>query len=284
MDLGRQGLSIEQAKNIYMVIHLSAIGFEPPKTRNHDYWYISPFCNEETPSFKIIQKLHRWYDHGISNGSNLGDVGISRHGCTIAECFQDVGGYYSLQKPAFSNLFIIHGREDLIKTVKDFLGSSCALLNYLPQRYLPIDIADRYCHEVRYELWKKIYDGTGCNNDLGGFKICNPYFRASSSRKGITSFDNNADEVVVFEGFTDFLSFKAVHQKEPEDCFDIAVLNSIAFFETARPFMEKHKSIRLFLDRDSAGQNCSCRALFLTINARTKIAFIKMTRTLMTGW
>ncbi len=98
---------------------------------------------------------------------------------------------------------------------------------------------------------------------MGGFEIRNPYFKASSSPKGITTINNGADEVIVFEGFTDFLSFKAIHQNEPEDRFDFAILNSVSFFEIARPFMEKHAVIRLYLDRDTTGQNCSRYALSL---------------------
>jgi hypothetical protein len=42
------------------------------------------------------------------------------------------------------------------------------------------------------------------------------------------------------------------------------VLNSVSFFETARPFMEKYTAIRLYLDRDATGQNCSSYALSLS--------------------
>jgi len=109
-----------------------------------------------------------------------------------------------------------------------------------------------------------VYYGIGFKNDLGGFEIRNPYFKASSSPKGITTIDNSAGEVIVFEGFTDFLSFKATHQQDPEDRFDFVVLNSVSFFETARPFLEKHNTIRLYLDRDATGQNCSRYALSLS--------------------
>ncbi|MBN8789345.1 MAG: toprim domain-containing protein, partial [Terrimonas sp.] len=129
---------------------------------------------------------------------------------------------------------------------------------------IPVDVADHYCREVRYECNGKVYYGIGFRNDLGGFEIRNPYFKASSSPKGITSFDNNADDVIVFEGFTDFLSFRAIHQQDHEDRFDFVVLNSVSFFEIARPFMEKHNAIKLYLDRDATGQNCSRYALSLS--------------------
>ncbi len=42
------------------------------------------------------------------------------------------------------------------------------------------------------------------------------------------------------------------------------ILNSVSFFEKARPFMENHLVINLYLDRDLTGQNCSRHALTLS--------------------
>ena len=259
-----QRLCINEAKNKDMVQFLSGLGYEPVKVRNNDYWYLSPLREEKTPSFKVNRKLNRWYDHGMGKGGNLVDFAILYHGCTVSELLQNLSGNLSLQKPSIQQSITRPEPENQIKILGDFILSSTALLRYLQQRRIPVDIADRYCREVRYELNGKVYYGIGFKNDLGGFEIRNPYFKASSSPKGITTIDNSAGEVIVFEGFTDFLSFKATHQQDPEDRFDFVVLNSVSFFETARPFLEKHNTIRLYLDRDATGQNCSRYALSLS--------------------
>src|SRR5690606_21054802 len=170
----------------------------------------------------------------------------------------------SLQKPVFHQPLKVEEAENRITILRDCTLSSYALLHYLSQRRISVEVADRYCREVHYELGGKTYYGIGFKNDLGGYEIRNAYFKASSSPKGMTTFDNDADEVVVFEGFTDFLSFKSIHRNEPEERFDFAVLNSVSFFEKARPFMERHEAIRLYLDRDTAGQNYSRYALSLS--------------------
>ncbi|HNP24848.1 MAG TPA: toprim domain-containing protein [Bacteroidia bacterium] len=264
MNFRNKRLSVSEVKEIDIVYFLSGLGHEPAKIRNNDYWYFSPIRDEKTPSFKVNRKLNRWYDHGLGKGGNLVDFATLYHGCTVSELLQNLSGNLSLQKPVLQQSFTIREPENQIKILGDFTLSSNALLQYLQQRRIPIDIADRYCREVRYELNGKVYYGIGFRNDLGGYEIRNPYFKASSSPKSITTFNNNAKEVIVFEGFTDFLSFRAIHQQDPEDRFDFVVLNSISFFETARSFMEKHDAIRLYLDRDTAGQNCSRYALSLT--------------------
>ncbi|RKD15135.1 DNA primase [Pelobium manganitolerans] len=266
MDFSKKRLSVSEAKEIDMVHFLAGLGFEPAKIRNNDYWYHSPLRDEKTPSFKVNRRLNCWYDHGLGKGGNLVDFAILFHGCTVAELLQNLNGNFSLHKPVSQQTFPKQEQEKQIKILGDFVLSSNVLLRYLQQRRIPIDIADRYCREVRYELNGKVYYGIGFKNDLGGFEIRNPYFKASSSPKGITTIDNSAGEVIVFEGFTDFLSFKATHQQDPEDRFDFVVLNSVSFFETARPFLEKHNTIRLYLDRDATGQNCSRYALSLSSN------------------
>jgi hypothetical protein len=263
MNFRNRRLSISEAKEIDIVHFLSDLGHEPLKIRNNDYWYLSPLRDEKTPSFKVNRKLNRWYDHGIGKGGNLVDFAILYHGCTVSELLQNLSGNLSLQKPVLQQPFTKPEPENQIKILGDFTLSSSALLRYLQQRRIPVDIADRYCREVQYELNEKVYYGIGFRNDMGGFEIRNPYFKASSSPKGITTFNNSAGEVIVFEGFTDFLSFKAIHQQDSEDRFDFVVLNSVSFFETARPFLEKHNAIRLYLDRDTTGQNCSRYALSL---------------------
>jgi len=264
MDFRNKRLSISEAKEMDMVSYLSALGHEPSKISNNDFWYLSPLRDEKTPSFKVNRKLNRWYDHGLGKGGNLIDFAILYHGCTVGELLQSLSGNLSLQKPVFRQSVKEEEAENRITIVRDCTLSSYALLRYLNQRRISVEVADRYCREVHYELGGKTYYGIGFKNDLGGYEIRNPYFKASSSPKGMTTFDNGADEVVVFEGFTDFLSFKSIHQNEPEERFDFAVLNSVSFFEKARPFMERHEAIRLYLDRDTAGQNYSRYALSLS--------------------
>ncbi len=263
MDFRNKRLSIEEAKQMDMVGYLSRLGYEPSKIRKSDYWYCSPLRDEKTPSFKVNRRLNQWYDHGLGKGGNIVDFGILYHGCSVSDLLQKLSSNLSFQKPILHQPVTQHEPEKQIKILGDFMLSSSALLNYLKQRRIPVDIADRYCREVRYQLNDKTYYGIGFKNDSGGFEIRNPYFKASSSPKAITTIDNNANEVIVFEGFTDFLSFKAIHPNEPEDRFDFVMLNSVSFFETARSFMEKHETIRLYLDRDAAGQNYSRYALSL---------------------
>lgn len=266
MDIRNQRLTIREAKEIDMVDYLSTIGFEPAKVRGNDYWYLSPLRQERTPSFKINRTLNRWYDHGLGQGGNLVDFGVLFYSCTVGEFLRGLDGHFSVHRPpAVRHTSIkVQIAKRQVKILDEFHLCSPHLLRYLAHRRIAIEIAEKYCREVRYELGGKTYYGIGFKNDLGGFEIRNPYVKISSSPKGITTFQNNSEEVIVFEGFMDFLSFKTIQQNLKEDSHDFIILNSLSLFETARPFMEDHCRILLFLDQDEVGQNCSRYALSLS--------------------
>lgn len=266
MNFSKQRLSIEEARQIDLIDYLSKLGYQAAKIRNHDHWYLSPLRKEKTPSFKVNKKLNRWYDHGLGKGGNMIDFAIQYHNCTVSELLQQLSNIFSFHKPTVqqSTEQTKESEESKIKIIKEGTLSSYPLFRYLQQRRIPIDLAERFCKEVKYELNGKEYFGIGFKNNSGGYEIRNPYFKASSSPKDITTFDNSAKEAAVFEGFTDFLSFMAIHQNQQQITSDFVILNSVSFFEKARPFMETHEGIRLYLDRDTTGQDYSQYALSLS--------------------
>ena len=263
MDFRKQRLTISEAKAIDMVDYLSGLGYQPAKIRNADYWYSSPLRNEKVPSFKINRKLNCWYDHGLGRGGSIIDFGIEFYGCSVGEFLQKLNGDFSFHQPFFQQSERPE-KERKITILQTFKLTSVPLLRYLEQRRIPVEIARQFCRQVSYKLYDKTYYGIGFKNDSGGYEIRIPYFKASSSPKDITTIRNKAAEAVVFEGFTDFLSFKAIYKNQPVDKSDFVILNSLSFFEKARPFMEQHRGIRLYLDRDEAGQKYTRNALSLS--------------------
>jgi len=275
MEFRKQAkISIREVKEMDMIDYLFKLGFQPVKIKGVDYWYLSPLRNEKTASFKVNRKINRWYDHGLGKGGNLIDFAILYSDCTVAEFLQKLNGNFSFHRPDFQKS-VTYETEAKIKILQEHSISSFGLLKYLEQRRIPIDIADQFCKEVSYELRSKIYYGIGFKNDSGGYEIRNPYFKTSSAPKNITTINNQAEEVTVFEGFFDFLSFMAIHKNQEKIESDFTILNSVSFFERARPFMEQHEAIRLYLDRDKTGQNYSRYALSLSKKYRDESCLYK---------
>lgn len=266
MNFSKQRLSIEEARQIDLVEYLSKLGLEPSKIKNYDYWYLSPLREEKTPSFKVNKKLNRWFDHGLGKGGNMIDFALQYHNYTVGELLKRLSNIFSFHQPLVhqSSGQLKRDEQSKITILKAGPLTSFPLFHYLQQRRIPLDLAQRFCKEVKYELNGKHYYAIGFQNNSGGYEIRNPYFKASSSPKDITTFNNGAKEAFIFEGFTDFLSFMAIHQNQQQITADFLILNSISFFEKARAFMEGHQVIRLYLDRDIIGQNYSQYALTLS--------------------
>lgn len=273
-----QKLTLAQAKQIDLVDYLALLGHQPKKISGQNYLYLSPLPgrNEKTASFTVDCKRNIWYDHGVGKGGSIIDFGMEYYGCTIPELLEKLQISFSFhraqtlasrQVPGELNAFPritpghFSGERKKMRIVSSGSIASPALIRYLGQRKIPVDVAQVYCREVQYELDGKLYYAIGFANDGGGYELRNPYFKGSSSPKGITFFDNGAEQVAVFEGFFSFLSFMTLHQNQDLRSINLLVLNSLSFFEKCRSVMEKHEIINLYLDRDTAGIKCTEKAL-----------------------
>lgn len=257
----KNNLSTEEAKKLDITNYLSSIGYEPVHIRNMEYWNNSPLRIEHKPSFKVNKKINLWFDHGLGKGGNIIDFGIFYHNCSVSDFLKTLRSDFSLQQPTPKSLNQNFSLGNKIQITGEYPLTAPSLLRYLQTRKIPINIAKQYCLEIHYNLSRRSYFGIGFKNNSGGFEIRNIYFKTSSSPKDITTLKNGSNKVAVFEGFIDFLSFKATIKNDKKTSQDFIILNSLSFFERARPIMESYSQIELYLDRDFAGINCSQRAL-----------------------
>lgn len=257
MNVGKK-CSCEQAKQMDLVDYLASLGYHPSKIRNDDYWYCSPLRNERTPSFKINRKKNVWYDHGTGEGGNLLDFGVLYHHCSVKELLEKLGGGLSFHPPLKR---IEMAPEPVITIISEKEISSLSLLRYLRQRRIAEGVAKKYCSEVSFEMRGKLYAAIGFRNNAGGTELRTPWFKGSAAPKNVTTLENGAKDLAVFEGFFDFLSYQSIGLKHPLPSANYLVLNSTSFFEKSRQYMERHNRVHLFLDRDKTGQKFTGAAM-----------------------
>lgn len=240
----------QQAKEIDLIEYLESLGFKPQNIRNNDYWYHSPFRQESTPSFKVNRKLKVWFDHGIGKGGDIIDLGTMYHQCSISALLQKLTQDFSFHPPiAAIPKPANQPSESPIRIITLSEINHPSLVNYLAQRCIPLELANRYCKEIEYDLKGKTYKAIGFPNNAGGYELRSQYFKGSVSPKGFSLIENGAKEVAVVEGLFDYLSLLLIQQKQEHPLTNYLVLNSLSFFESARTLMEKHASINLYLDR-----------------------------------
>ncbi len=260
MSIRTNRLSCEQAKQIDMVDYLASLGYNPSGVKGEDYWFLSPLREERTASFKINRKKNVWYDHGTGQGGNLVDFGILYHNCSVNEFMDKLSGNLSFHQPK-QKIFATEPEESPIRLLSERTIVSLPLLRYLKQRRIAESVAKKYCREISFSIHGKTCTTIGFKNNDGGVELRSQWYKGSIAPKTVTRIENGSNELAVFEGFFDFLSHQTIHQNQSPSEFNFLILNSTSFFEKSRGFMEHHEHIRLFLDRDKTGQNCTEKAL-----------------------
>src|SRR5260221_11617749 len=155
-------MNCEEANQISIISFLVSFGFEPKNVKGNNHWYISPFRDENTPSFKVDASINRWYDHGIGVGGKLVDLEIRIFEIDIAEFLEKMGDQN------FSNSFSFQKQKlnislPVIKKVKKLENK--ALLSYLTDRAIDLKrIPFAICKEVYFSTNSKNYFGIGIKN------------------------------------------------------------------------------------------------------------------------
>lgn len=275
-----------------LVGYLGKLGFNPTRVTRSDYWYLSPLREEKNASFKVNRKLNLWFDHGTGKGGNLVDFGIAFFHCSVKEFLSrmdsvdfDVSFHppNAGEKKKKSEL----ANESKISILSALEITSAPLLQYLKKRNVDAEIARRFCKEVLFKLYNKNYRVIGFENNSGGYELRSEIFKGSSAPKDIrlipgTPQKTERKNLLVFEGFFNFLSFKTLEQKQsfPDGSLtnkqnDFLILNSLSFFEKTRQLMEGYGSVHLFLDRDKQGMKFKDMALIWSGKYKDESHFYK---------
>lgn len=260
MEIGKEKFTVEKAKQIDMVQYLASVGHHPLKIRGNDHWYLSPLRDENSASFKVNSRLNVWYDHGMGKGGSFIDFGITYFKCSVAEFLNILNSPSSFQQQPKITAKKVVPEEPKIIVDQVVQLTSPALIKYLRERRIDLDIAGLFCKQIHYSLADKKYFGIGFQNNSGGWEIRNSFFKTSSSPKDFTLIKNGSDNLSVFEGYMDFLSFFS-YQPDQQIPSDYLILNSLSFFERAIPSMKGYGIKNLYLDRDNAGRQTTLKAL-----------------------
>ncbi|OPC59353.1 DNA primase [Elizabethkingia bruuniana] len=125
------------------------------------------------------------------------------------------------------------------------------LLSYLKSRNLESQISE--LKEIHYLLNDKKYFGLAFQNDSEGYEIRNPFIKICLGKKDISTIKNGSETLRIFEGFTDYLSFKILEKLLEKEPTDYLILNSVSMLFKAKTELENYPKIELYFDNDKAG-------------------------------
>ena len=189
---------------------LASLGHLPTKQNEKKAWYLNPFGTETQASFKLDKKLNLWYLYSEGIGGNNTDFIMKYQNASVKEVLEWAG---KQNFSSFQQQNDIHLQKSIpnyqIIEIKELQNEN--LKNYLYQRGLSQNVYP-FIKEVHFTIRDIKMYAIGFENLSGGWELRNSFYKGSLLKKDISviNLNNNQEKnmnVVVFEGFTDALSF-----------------------------------------------------------------------------
>nr|WP_314500015.1 toprim domain-containing protein [uncultured Prevotella sp.] len=252
-------MNIDQIKKIKLQEFLATLDCKPVKQFGVNLMYLSPLRTEKHASFKVNTELNLWYDFGIGRGGNIIDLAELLYNSSdvsylIRQIERNAPSCVSVSLPKAKP----NTPQNSFENFQVLSITHPALIKYLGERCIDIEIARTICKELRFDTRGKHYFGIGFPNIAGGYEIRNSFFKGCIAPKDISHFYAEEPKKVcfLFEGFMDFLSFMTLRRKENDGLkrHDYLVLNSVSNIQKALEPLSHYENIQCFLDNDEAGR------------------------------
>ena len=231
---------------------LVSLGHLPTKQNEKEAWFLNPFSTENHASFKLDKRNNVWYLHSEGIGGNNIDFMMKYLKASVKEVLEwaEKQNFSSFQhqcnpnpkQEALANNYTIIEIKDV---------QHPALLEYLKSRKVENQTA--YLKEIHYQINDKNYFGIGFKNDSGGYEIRNKYSKICLGKKDVSMIKNGSENLKIFEGFFDFLSFKNIEKSLSDEKSDYIILNSVSMISKIKNLLKNYKKIELYFDNDEAG-------------------------------
>ena len=220
-------MNCNQFNSIKLEEVLVSLGHHPTKQNEKEAWYLNPFSTETKASFKLNKRNNVWYLHSEGIGGNNIDFMKKYLNASIKEvlAWAEQQNFSSLQHQNNSNpkQEALANNHTIIE-VKDIEHQ--ALLEYLKSRKVENQL--EFLKEIHYRMNDKNYFGIGFKNDSGGYEIRNKYSKICLGKKDVSMIKNGSENLKIFEGFFDFLSFKNIEKSIENETSDYMILNSVS--------------------------------------------------------
>lgn len=276
-------MTIDEIKSVSIVQFLETEGFQYAYIHRGNYWYLSPFRAESSPSFNVSPTKNLWNDFGANSGGNIINLVQKMHPLwnnhqVLTYLEQQIKSHNLKYAEDYEAMTKEQQRinrwnqSQIVEKMKEsksitFIDRICKLSHpnlksYISQRRVDFEVAQDFCKEIHYHINDKHYYAIAFENIDGGMEIRNKYCKRSIGKKTISIIRTNGEshpECCIFEGLFDMLTYASLKKWMMDiqlyiecEC-DYIVLNSISNIKTALPYLQKYNVIHCYLDNDAAG-------------------------------
>ena len=272
------------SKQVPLLAIMAKLGHQPVvQAAGGNYYFLSPFRQEKSPSFVVSEPKNVWADFG-----EVPDAGQKVYGGDVLKLIRrltglelplarEVLGSWAADLPEVAAMRTeLHAGKSAAKrgqtlttgktTFEDVNTAPLSwnvLINYLTSRGIDWNLVQQsqrnqdHIQQIFYQVAgkprQKPYFAVGWKTEAG-WEVRSENFQGTIGGKGVTWLPGrNRRSVVVFEGFIDYLS-ALTHWKQPSLESTVLVLNSVALLGTVLPQLREFEEVHWMGDNDAAGE------------------------------
>jgi hypothetical protein len=268
-------------KQLPLLSIMAKLGHQPlVQAAGGEYYFLSPFREERTPSFVVNEPKNVWADFGEAPESGQkvygGDVlklimrltGLElplakQVLASWAADLPEVAAMLASTPAATRDGQTVRSGALTFTDVRTERLSWNVLVDYLTGRGINWPLVQQserhmaHLQQIFYQVAgkprQKPYFGLAWKTE-GGWEVRSKNFQGTIGQKGVTWLPGKVTtEVVVFEGFMDYLS-ALTYYKRPSFDSTVLVLNSVNLLGEVLPQLREYQVIHWWGDNDAAGE------------------------------
>ncbi|MBD3903355.1 toprim domain-containing protein [Chryseobacterium sp. Ch-15] len=230
---------------------LESFSLFPAKENRKTAFYFALDREEKIPSLSVDFVKNKAFDFGTGKSYDVISIVQQMNRCSVSDALKYLEKFdFSAQNNTQIEEAVQIKNYQIIKVNQI---QHPALIQYLKSR--KVCEQKDLVKEIEYRLNGKKYIGIGFFNNSGGVEIRSKYSKICLGKKDVTLIKNDlnsSNEIVVFEGFFDYLTFKNLESAE-SSISDCLILNSTAMLFKVDDKLREYDKISLFLDNDDNG-------------------------------
>jgi hypothetical protein len=230
---------------------------EPVRRNGVELLYRAPYRSDNKPSLSVNIVKNVWTDHATGQGGSNVDLLLLIYNVkSVSEVLKRFNNENFIVSPSRNNREKKGTPSNELLSVKDL--QNCLLIQYVKARGIDLELAKTYLKEVHYSNKYGRFFAIGFGNNRG-YELRNGIMKhpICIGKKSISIIENDSNQVLIFEGFFDFLSHLQL-QKSPL-LESAIVLNSVSQISKAIGYLKEKNElqINLYLDNDTTGKDAT---------------------------
>ncbi|ATA78746.1 toprim domain-containing protein [Capnocytophaga sputigena] len=231
---------------------LESFSLFPSKDNSKTAFYFAFDREEKTPSLFVNFVKNIAFDFGTGKKYDIVSLVQGIKLCSVSEALEYLSQFDFSFQQQICNITKDESKYEIL-SISEVKHN--ALIQYLKERRIKNNI--HILKEIHYKISNKKYFGIGFKNDANGYEVRNKYSKICIGRKDITTIKNKSNNLRIFEGFMDYLSFIEMKKTLEEQLSDYVILNSVSMIFKLKKIIENYEKIELYFDNDEAGNRAT---------------------------